>query len=270
MKNKQNLHTHSTFCDGKNTPEDTVKKAIERGFDSIGFSIHSRVRTSPQPTPFENFEPFKAEIARLKEQYRGQIDVFCGVEHDFYSLTSPDGYEYSLAAVHYLDVCGDLRGFDRSCETVLAYINDYFDGNAMRFAKCYYQTLSRVPEIHNFDIIAHFDILTKNNEISRFIDVDCKEYKDMAFEAVHSLRGKIPFFEVNTGAMARGYRSSPYPQMDIMKELLYCGFGAMISSDCHDNDYLDTSFDIAREALIEAGFKSRYILTDNGFCEIEI
>ena len=68
MKNKQNLHTHSTFCDGKNTPEDTVKKAIERGFDSIGFSIHSRVRTSPQPTPFENFEPFKAEIARLKEQ----------------------------------------------------------------------------------------------------------------------------------------------------------------------------------------------------------
>ena len=92
----------------------------------------------------------------------------------------------------------------------------------------------------------------------------------MAFEAVHSLRGKIPFFEVNTGAMARGYRSSPYPQMDIMKELLYCGFGSMISSDCHDNDYLDTSFDLAREALIEAGFKSRYILTDNGFCEIEI
>ena len=38
---KQNLHTHTTFCDGKNPAEDVVKKAIEKGFDSIGFSAHA-------------------------------------------------------------------------------------------------------------------------------------------------------------------------------------------------------------------------------------
>ena len=37
----QNLHTHSSFCDGKNTPEEIVNYAIARGFDSIGFSSHS-------------------------------------------------------------------------------------------------------------------------------------------------------------------------------------------------------------------------------------
>jgi len=37
----QNLHTHGTLCDGKYEYEDTVKKAIERGFESIGFSGHS-------------------------------------------------------------------------------------------------------------------------------------------------------------------------------------------------------------------------------------
>ena len=35
-----NLHTHSTFCDGRNTPEQVVTAAIEQGFDSVGFSSH--------------------------------------------------------------------------------------------------------------------------------------------------------------------------------------------------------------------------------------
>ena len=35
-----NLHTHSTFCDGVNTPEEIVKSAVERGFSSVGFSGH--------------------------------------------------------------------------------------------------------------------------------------------------------------------------------------------------------------------------------------
>ena len=92
----------------------------------------------------------------------------------------------------------------------------------------------------------------------------------MALEAVHALKGKIPFFEVNVGAMSRGYRTTPYPQIDILKELYKCGFGAVISSDCHDNTVLDCHFEAARDHLIEAGFKTRYILTDNGFCEVEI
>ena len=41
MSYKQNLHTHSTFDDGKNTIEETVLSAIEKGFDSIGFSGHA-------------------------------------------------------------------------------------------------------------------------------------------------------------------------------------------------------------------------------------
>ncbi|MBQ7974646.1 MAG: hypothetical protein IJ300_03045 [Clostridia bacterium] len=37
---KQNLHTHSLYCDGKNTLEELTEAAIERGFSSIGFSGH--------------------------------------------------------------------------------------------------------------------------------------------------------------------------------------------------------------------------------------
>ena len=38
---KVNLHTHTCFCDGKNTPEEMVISAIEKGMDVLGFSGHS-------------------------------------------------------------------------------------------------------------------------------------------------------------------------------------------------------------------------------------
>ena len=34
---KSNFHTHSTFCDGKNTPEEMVEVAIEKKIDIWGF-----------------------------------------------------------------------------------------------------------------------------------------------------------------------------------------------------------------------------------------
>ena len=37
----QNLHTHTTYCDGINTPEQIILTAIDKGFGAIGFSGHS-------------------------------------------------------------------------------------------------------------------------------------------------------------------------------------------------------------------------------------
>ncbi|MBO5371040.1 MAG: PHP domain-containing protein, partial [Clostridia bacterium] len=36
----EDLHTHTTYCDGKDSPEDMVKTAIEKGLRVIGFSGH--------------------------------------------------------------------------------------------------------------------------------------------------------------------------------------------------------------------------------------
>ena len=38
---KTNYHTHTVWCDGKDTPESMIKAAIGKGFDVIGFSSHS-------------------------------------------------------------------------------------------------------------------------------------------------------------------------------------------------------------------------------------
>jgi hypothetical protein len=55
-----------------------------------------------------------------------------------------------------------------------------------------------------------------------------------------------------------------------MKEFKRRGFGALISSDCHDARLIDCHFEQAREMLRECGFKERYILTRNGFVAVEL
>ena len=37
MLPKSNIHTHSTFSDGKNPPEDMVRAALALGFHTLGF-----------------------------------------------------------------------------------------------------------------------------------------------------------------------------------------------------------------------------------------
>ncbi len=268
MSHKQNLHVHSTFCDGRDTPTEMIEEAISRGFDSLGFSMHSRVPYSYMSISLERIEEYKKEITRLKDVYKDKLPLFLGIEHDFYSESSPYGFDYNLIAVHYLKTKNGILGFDGGLESTVKYIDENFDGDGMAFAKCYYETLAISADKDKFDIIAHIDLVTKNNEKGNFFDEDSKEYLGYALDAIDALKGKVPFFEVNTGAVARGYRSSHYPKMELLKRLRELGFGATISTDCHNKVFLDFAFDEARELLLEAGFKSKFVLTENGFAEV--
>ena len=84
-------------------------------------------------------------------------------------------------------------------------------------------------------------------------------------EAAEALVGKIPYFEVNSGAIARGYRTTPYPTPFVMKELKRLGFGVIIASDCHDRTKLDLGYDLSRDMLKECGYKEHFVLTKQGF-----
>ena len=270
MKNKQNLHIHSTYADGKDRPEEMVVQAIARGFDSIGFSEHSYMAFSDYPyqMTIEDMARYKAEIQALKEKYKGTIDILCGMELEMFSDVPTDGFDYLIGSVHYLNVDGQILGFDRSLEETLTYVNDNFGGDGLAFAKKYFQTIAELPQRTKADIIGHFDIMTKNNEKGRFIDTSAKEYLQSGYEAIHALKGKISLFEVNTGAISRGYRTSPYPQMEFLKEFNRCGFGVAITSDCHDKNFIDCFYEEAEQMLKEAGFRSKWILTDEGFREV--
>ncbi len=272
LNHKQNLHIHTTYADGNDTPEALILTALDRGFESVGFSEHSYMSFSSYPHQMTaaKTEDYKAEIRSLKAKYKGMIDIFCGLEFEFFSDLPTEDFDYLIGSVHYLDLDGQILGFDSGLEQTLAYVRDNFGGDGLAFAKKYFETVAALPERRKFDIIGHFDLITKNNTQGKFMDVSSPAYLDMGFEAIHALKGKIPLFEVNTGAIARGYRTAPYPQMEFLKEFCRCGFGVVITSDCHDKNAIDCWYDQAETLIAQAGFRSKWILTDSGFKEVAL
>ena len=67
---KQNLHTHGVLCDGKDEYEATVLRALELGFDTIGFSGHSYMSYSPSHSmSVEGTEEYKRTVRALAKKY---------------------------------------------------------------------------------------------------------------------------------------------------------------------------------------------------------
>jgi histidinol-phosphatase (PHP family) len=263
---KQNLHTHTTYCDGKDTPEEIIEQAISLGFDSIGFSGHSYMHYAPDHSMSEEgTEAYKKEIRNLKQKYKGQIKVYCGIEFDMYSVVDLRDYDYVIGTVHYLYLNGQYIGFDRSADVVKRIIDEHFGGDGLAYARAYYEALARLPEHGRTDIVGHFDLITKHAEKEFFFDTESKRYRDYALEALSALKEKVRLFEVNTGAIARGYRTTPYPAPFILKEIKSSGCGIVISSDCHDRRQLNCSFTQAAEYVKACGFDEVFMLKDGHF-----
>lgn len=99
-----NLHNHTTFSDGKLTPEELVQAAINYGFSHIGISDHfrtSKLGASAQYVIPEFWDEYVEHIRRLASTYAGQITVLAGIEIDFSPRTAleqlwPRGYSNSL------------------------------------------------------------------------------------------------------------------------------------------------------------------------------
>lgn len=272
MNYKQCLHTHSVYCDGRDTLEEMVQTAIEKGFDSIGFSGHSYMDIYAQfSMDADKAEKYKAEAAELKIKYEDRIKIFCGLEKDNYTPLSTEGYDYLIGSVHVMRCEGELLFVDWTAERTRENVEKFFGGDAVAYARQYYEAVADLPNHGRFDILGHFDLLTKFIEKDpQLLDTKCAEYRAAAMKAAEALVGNVRFFEVNTGAISRGYRSTPYPDPFIIRQMKRLGFGAIISSDCHDRRFLDCGYDVARRLLWDAGYKEHYVLKDDGFVAIPL
>ena len=112
---KRDFHIHTVFSDGRYTPEELLQYGLSIGMTHIGFSDHSY-------TPFDDSyclsedgeEAYKAEVLSLREKYRGRIEVYLGIEEDYYSKKSAEGYDYKIGSVHYVLADGEYLPVDKS------------------------------------------------------------------------------------------------------------------------------------------------------------
>ena len=249
---KTSFHTHTIFCDGKDTAEDMVLAAIDKGFTSIGFSSHSFVSYGTEyGLKNDRIPEYKAEIMRLKDKYKDKIKIYCGLELDSFSKLDVSGFEYIIASVHGVEKNGIIYEVDHSEEVFLQNVKDGWNGDVYAFAEDYFETVSK----QKGDIIGHIDLLTKFNEADRLFSTKEKRYLDAAKKAVKKLCENNSLFEINTGAIGRGYRTTPYPSEDILRMIKKYGGKVIITLDCHNKDYIDCGYDKALELVTRCGFE---------------
>ena len=102
-------------------------------------------------------------------------------------------------------------------------------------------------------------------EIKSDMDENCKEYMSYALESITAVAEKNKVFEVNTGAIARGHRTTVYPAPFIMKRLKELNCHLVISSDCHNKQFLNCKFSEATEYIKSFGFDKIYLFKNGEF-----
>ena len=93
------LHTHTTFCDGKSTPREMVLSAIDKGITTLGLLAHSYVdfdrNYAIDPARVEDF---RKEVANLKEEFKDKIEILFGIEADYYASEIYGGTDYIIGS----------------------------------------------------------------------------------------------------------------------------------------------------------------------------
>ena len=189
------------------------------------------------------------------------------MEYDgFSTVENRELYDYILGDAHYLKIGDEYCTVDDSKATQLEHIHKHFGGDAMAYAKAYFETYVDSIQRLKPEILGHFDLLTKFN----VFDESAPTYQKAALDALTTSLKVSPLIEMNTGAMSRKAKDSPYPAPFLLKEILNQGGHIILNSDSHDLNHLDFYFDESIEILRSVGYKHIVQLIGGKFVEVGI
>ena len=239
----QDLHMHTTWCDGKSTPEEMIISGIKKGLCKIGITAHAYTWFDESYClKKEDYPAFKKEVRELAVKYKDKIEVLCGIEQDYYSDMTTEGFDYIIGSNHYLKADGKYYPIDSS-EKQFIELAGLFDGDYLSMCEAYFKNVGDVINKTGADIIGHFDMITKYNERGNYIDTTEPRYIHAWKRAADELLKHHKPFEINTGAVSRGYRTSPYPSKEIFRYIVSSGGIFMANSDCHSAEYVSYGLD---------------------------
>lgn len=246
-----NLHNHTIFSDGKHTVEENILSAIDKNMLSLGFSDHSFTERDPSYCMHpEQYDTYLATIRELGSKYADRLPVYAGMELDYYSAVDTTPFDYIIASIHYLEINGEFYPIDHSAAQQLQCRDEAFGGDILKMAQHYFDLLVEHVERVKPTFVGHFDVITKFS----LMPEEDPRYQQIARDALKEVLKHCKYLEMNTGAIARGWRKVPYPAPYLLETLLENGGQILLGSDSHNKDNLIFHFDEAVHLLKEAGF----------------
>lgn len=258
-----NFHTHTTFCDGKNTPEEIVLYAIDKGFRGIGFSGHGYTSFDERYC-MKDMNGYIACIKSLKEKYKDVIQIYLGCEEDAFAPVERTEFDYIIGSSHYFCVNDKYYPIDSSYDYFKRCV-ELFNEDIVKLTETYYENLCKYILYRKPDIVGHFDLITKFDEVDKPLFLSDDKYFSLAEKYMEKAVSADVIFEVNTGAISKGIRTAPYPHEKLLYVIKNNNGKIILSSDSHSADTLDFNFDETKKMLRDIGFQYAYVLYDNKF-----
>ncbi len=252
----EDFHIHTTYCDGKNSAEEMVRAAIDLNMTRLGFSVHSYIAYDEDYCiAKERTSEYVAEIRALAEKFKDKIEILCGVEQDYFSIEPTDGFDYVIGSTHAVKKGDEYIEVDNTAEILADAANRLYGGDFIALAEDYFNTHADVVRKTNADIIGHFDLITKFNQDKRLFDTDDPRYVAAAKAALDKLLTYGKPFEINTGAISRGYRKEAYPEEWQLRYIAENGGRVILSSDSHSTETLCYKFEECERIARDMGFR---------------
>ena len=260
-----NYHTHTFFCDGQAEPVVFVEEAIRQGVGSLGFSAHAPV-TFPTDWAIvpSRISQYHNEISRLKNEYAERIDIFCGMEADFFSDIMPsvqalyDGYtwDYIIGAIHFIGADGQLFCIDGPHEHFVEGWRNIMDSDPLFPIQTYFDVTRKMIREMKCDVIGHIDKIKIQSRPDCIIPYTHPFFRKQLMATLEEIASTDCIVEVNTRWIEKEPAKDFFPGRDVFSEMQKMRIPVTVSSDAHKPDEITYGFKLAETALYQAGYKT--------------
>ncbi|WP_028551286.1 histidinol-phosphatase [Paenibacillus sp. UNC451MF] len=253
---KIDYHTHHDRCGhAQGSLRDMIESAIRLGLDQIGLSDHSPFfnREEDHPVPGmtmakSEFALYVEEMVRLRDEYRGRIDVRLGVESDYFHGWAEEygriyaGYplDYIMGSVHYLNG----NGFH-------VFSPKLWKQEGLQIEKTYSSYIRLIQEAARcgqFDILGHMDAVKGLNILP---EGNLHELWDVTARIIADADIAV---EINSSGLRKPC-GSWFPSIEIIERLVSLKVPLTFGSDAHAPEQLAYELQRVTDTVRELGVR---------------
>lgn len=255
-------HVHTAFSDDSVYPmEEVVKDAIRLQLDEICFTDHVdygikedwgsgkeiRYRCG-NPIANVDYPAFMQEVERVKEKYKGKINIKTGMEFgiqthtipQFQTLFSRYPFDFIILSIHQV-------------EDTEFWTYDFQKGRSQKeYNERYYEELFHVVQKYKeYSVVGHMDYIKRYDEEGIY---PFEKVKPIVAEILKIVIADGKGIEINTSSHRYGMKDS-MPSAELLR--LYRDLGGeivTIGSDSHSPGQLGSYIQEAKEQLKTLGF----------------
>ncbi|MEO1259801.1 MAG: histidinol-phosphatase [Bacteroidota bacterium] len=276
-----NHHAHTSFSDGKGTPEKYLDEAIKQGLHTYGFSDHA-------PIPVDGYglmemdalPEYLSTIGQLREHYHGFIQIYKSLEVDYIpgiinvnsEHVAQAGLDYTIGAVHSIGFLpnGKPWGFESSPSHFKFGVETLFGGDVRAAVTRYFELVREMVLQHCPDIVAHVERIRIINKGGRFFNPRDKWYQDQLYKTLKTIARSGAILEINTKGIVQENRKDVFPSLSTIAHAYELGMLIHLSSDAHHPKMITRHFEHASQALRHIGCKSTIVMMDGRWQEMPL